>query len=120
MAQNPATRPIGLSNRKMASVLNQQKNNRAGPWYSSSTRYTQKYEQRSIGALDYEYDYDARTQSPRLTAPRVQLAVRRCGLGPREQEEQRTQRASFVATYHTRVHTEQLLSSSSCGARVLC
>ena len=56
-----------------------------------------------------EYNHDARTQSPRLTAARLQLAVGRRGLGPREQGEQRTQRASFVVTYHTRVHTEQQL-----------
>ena len=45
-----------------------------------------------------EYNHDARTQSPRPTAARLQLAVGRRGLGPREQGEQRTQRASFVAT----------------------
>ena len=58
----------------------------------------------------YEYHHDARTQSPRLTAARRQLAVGARELGPRDQEEQRTQRASFVATYHTRVHTEQQLN----------
>ena len=36
------------------------------------------------------------------------VAVGRRGLGPREQE-QRTQRASFVAACHTRVRTEQQL-----------
>ena len=56
-----------------------------------------------------EYNHDARTQSPRLTAAKLQLGVGRRGLGRREQEEQCTQRASFVATYHTRVHTEQQL-----------
>ena len=39
--------------------------------YSSSTRYTQKYEYEyvrvAIDALDYEYNHDARTQSPHLT-----------------------------------------------------
>ena len=55
------------------------------------------------------YNHDAPTQSPRLTAARLQLAVGRLGLGPREQGEQRTQRVSFVATYRTRVHTEQQL-----------
>ena len=58
-------------------------------------------------ALDYEYNHDARTQSPSLTASRLQLAVGRRGLGPREQGEKRTERASFVATYYTRVNTEQ-------------
>ena len=46
-----------------------------------------------------------KTQSPRLSAARLQLAVGRRGLGPRDQEQQRTQCVSFVATYHTRVHT---------------
>ena len=46
------------------------------------------------------------------------VAVGRRGLGPREQEEQRTPRVSFVSTYHTRVHTEG--SSLSCWARMLC
>ena len=60
----------------------------------------------AIDALDYEYNHDARTQSPRLIAARLQLAVGWRGLGPREQGEKRTQRASFVATYNARVHTE--------------
>ena len=52
----------------------------------------QQYEVRTkarvaIDALGYEYNHDARTQSPRLTAARLQLAVGRRGLGPREQEE---------------------------------
>ena len=46
-----------------------------------------------------------RERSRRLSAAKLQLAVGRRGLGPRGQEEQRTQRASFVAMYHTRVHT---------------
>ena len=50
----------------------------------------------------------SRSASPQ---PRLQLAVGRRGLGPREQGEQRTQSASFVATYHARVHTEQQLSA---------
>ena len=55
--------------------------------------------------MGYEYNHDARTQSPSLSAARLQLAFGRRGLGPRDREEQRTQRASFVATYHKRVHT---------------
>ena len=85
--------------------------------YSSSTRYT-KVRVRvrvAIDALDYEYNHDARTQSPRLTAARLQLAVGRRGLGPREKESSAPS-ASFVATYHTRVHTEQQLS---CWAQML-
>ena len=39
-----------------------------------------------------EYNHDARTQSPHLTAARLKLAVGRRGLGPREQRKQRTQR----------------------------
>ena len=50
--------------------------------------------------MDCEYDHDARTQSPRLSAARLQLAVGRRGLGPRDHGGQRTQRASFVATYN--------------------
>ena len=64
-----------------------------------------------------ECNHNARTQSLRLTAARLQLAVGRRGLGPREQGEQRTQRASFVVTYHAGVHTEQQLSW---WARMLC
>ena len=37
-----------------------------------------------------EYNHDARTQSPRLTAARLQLAVGRRGLVPGGQGEQRT------------------------------
>ena len=40
-----------------------------------------------------------------LREARLQLAAGRRVLGRRDQEEQRTLRASFVATYHTRVHT---------------
>ena len=72
----------------------------------------------AIDALDYEYNEDARTPSPRLCAARLQLAVGRHGLGPRDQEEQRTQGASLVATYHTRVHSSSS-SRSSCLARML-
>ena len=63
----------------------------------------------AIDALDYEHNHDARTLSPRFTAARLQLAVDRRGLEPKQQGEQLTQRASFVATYHARVHTEQQL-----------
>ena len=43
----------------------------------------------------------------RLASPLHSQTTASCrrGLGPRDQEEQRTQRAPFVATYHTRVHT---------------
>ena len=64
----------------------------------------------------YEYNHDARTQSPRPTAARLQLAVGRRGLGPREQGDQRTQRASFVARYHAAsVHTEKTSPALSLG-----
>ena len=43
-----------------------------------------------------------RERSRRASA---QPAVGRRGLRPRDQEEQRTQRASFAATNHTGVHT---------------
>ena len=63
----------------------------------------------AIDALDYEHNHDARTLSPRFTAARLQLAVDRRGLEPKQQGEQLTQRASFVATYHARVQTERQL-----------
>ena len=52
----------------------------------------------TIDALDYEYNHDARTQLPRLSAAGLQLAVGRRELGPRDQEDQLTQRASFLDT----------------------
>ena len=58
----------------------------------------------AIDASDYEYNHDTQTQSSRLAAARLQLAVGRRGLGPIEQGEQRTQRASFVATYLSLIH----------------
>ena len=106
MAQSPTTRPIGFSNQKMASVFDQVKiylTSRAG-------LVQQQYEVHSKvrvrvrvsnDALDYsmnEYNHNARTRSPRLTAARLQLAVGRRWLGHGEQEE-RTRRASCVATY---------------------
>ena len=86
------TRPIGLSNRKMASVFNQVKIylSRAGLVQQQYEVYTKV--RVAIDVLDYEYNHDARTQTPRLTAARLQLAVGRRGLGPREQGEQRTTR----------------------------
>ena len=65
---------------------------------------------------DYEYNDDERTQSPRLTAARLQLAVGRRGLGPREQGDHRTQRASFVV----RIMREYTKSSSSSRAGLGC
>ena len=66
--QNPTTRPIGLSNKKMASVFN-----RVKIYLSRAGLAQQQYEVHtnvrvSIDALDYEYYHDARTQPPRLTA----------------------------------------------------
>ena len=49
----------------------------------------------TIDALKYDYNHDARTQSPRLPAARQQT-VGGSWLGPRDKEEQRTQRESFV------------------------
>ena len=46
-------------------------------------------------------------RSRRVSADRLQLAVGRRGLGPRDQEEHRTQRVSFVTTYHTKVRSKQ-------------
>ena len=71
----------------------------------------------TMDALDYEYNHDARTQWPRLSASRLlQLAVGGRGRGPSGQEEQRTQRASFVATSHTR-HTQQQQQHQYVGHR---
>ena len=56
--------------------------------------------------------YAIPTQSLRLSTVGLQLAVGGLGLGPIEQEEQGTQRAPFVATYHTSTHSS---SRSSCG-----
>ena len=104
-------------NRKMASVFNQVKIclSRAGLVQQQYKVHTKV--RVAIDALDNEYNHDARTQTPRLTEARLQLAVGRRGLGPRGQGEQRTQRASFVAAYHARVHTEQQLL---CWALMLC
>ena len=57
-----------------------------------------------------------RTQSPRLSAAGLQLAVGRRGLGPRDEKDQRTQRAFFVATCHSRVHTAAA-AKPSCWSR---
>ena len=62
----------------------------------------------AIDALDYEYNHDARTQSPRLCADRLRVQY---------QEEQLTQGASFVATSHTKVRSKQ--KAASCWARML-
>ena len=88
---------------------------------SSSTTTRYHIEVRvAIDALDYEYNHDARTQSRRLSAARLQLAFCRRGLGPRDQEEQRTQRASFVAAYHTSTRSSSSSSiRSSCWSRML-
>ena len=56
------------------------------------------------------FNHDARTQSPSLPAARLELAAGRRELGPRDRDEQRNQRASFVATYHTRAHTAAAVS----------
>ena len=84
--------------------------------YEAHRKY--EYEQRSMRWTVNEYNRDALTQSLRLTAARLRLAVGQRAFGPREQRDQRTQRASFVATYHARVHTEQ--QQFPCWARVLC
>ena len=47
------------------------------------------------------------TMRERSRRASAQPAVGRRGLRPRDQEEQRTQRASFAATNHTGVHTQQ-------------
>ena len=79
LAQNPTTRPIELSNRKMASVFNQVKISlsRAGQVEQQYKVHTKV--RVAIDALDYEYNNDARTRSPRLSAVRLQVAVGRWG-----------------------------------------
>ena len=72
----------------------------------------------AIDALLYEFNRDARTQSPRLTAARLQLAVGRRGLEPREQGEQSAQRASFVAIRVMREYTESSSSRAGLGCFV--
>ena len=99
----------------MASVFNQVQIylSRAGLVQQQYEVHTKVRVRVAIDALDYEYNHDARLQSPRLTAARLQLAVGRRGLGPGEQGAQRTQRASFVATYYARVHTCLLYTSDA-------
>ena len=59
----------------------------------------------------------ARTQSPRLSTARLQLAF---GGRPSEQEEQHTQRASFVAyVSYESIHTAAAVCRSSWWARML-
>ena len=70
----------------------------------------------AIDALDYEYNHDARTQSSLLSAVGLQLATGGCWLGPRDQEEQGTQRASFAITYHMRVHTAAAAAAAVAAA----
>ena len=67
LAQNPTTRLIGFSNRKMALVFNQSKN------LTEQSLVQQQYDLHTevrvaIDALDYEHNHDARTQSPRRSA----------------------------------------------------
>ena len=122
--QNLATRPVGFSNRKPKSddfghrilksknvigLSSSQKMTEQSLVYScsSSTRFIHTNVRETIDALDYEDNHDARTQSPRLSAARLlSLAVGGRRRGSSGQEEQRTQRASFEATSHTR-HTQQ-------------
>ena len=112
LGQNLTTRPIRFSIEKWHR------------WVEPGTAAAQVHTEVrvAIDALDYEYNHDARMQSPCLSAARLQLAVGRRGLGPRDRE-QCTQRAFFVATYHTRVHHSSSSSSSSsrssCWARML-
>ena len=56
------------------------------------------------------------TMRLRLSAARLRLAVGRRGLGHGDQKELRTQRASFVATYHTRVHTAAAAAAAAAVA----
>ena len=68
LGQNLNTRPVGFSNRKMASVFHQVVAEQL------LVLVQQQYEVHTdvrvtIDALKYDYNHDARTQSPRLSAP---------------------------------------------------
>ena len=67
----------------MASVFDQVKLllSRAGPVQHRHEVHTNV--RVLIDVLDFEYNHDARTQSPRFTAARLQLDVGRRGLGPK-------------------------------------
>ena len=100
---------IGLRSRKSLTV------SRAG-------LVQQQYEvlhtevQVAIDALDCEHNHDARTQSPRLSAGRLQLAVSRRGLGPRDKKSSASSmRLSWLCII--REYTQS--SSSSRWARML-
>ena len=60
-----------------------------------------------MGWITNEYNDDVRTQSPRLSADRLRTVVWQRGVGPRDQEEQRNQRASFVAKPTSYERTQQ-------------
>ena len=60
-----------------------------------------------------------RSRPPHRSLTTLQLAVGRRGLGPGEQGEQRTQRASFAATSHTSVHIESSSSHAGLGCCVI-
>ena len=107
LAQNPTTRPIRLSNKKMASVFNQEKNlteqSRPGTTAvrgthksTSSDRYVGPRTQPRCANAVAAPRRSQTTASCRWTRPRTYLE---------KEGEQHTQRASFVATYHTRVQT---------------
>ena len=115
LAQNPTTRPIGLSNRKMASVFNQ-----VNIWLSRAGLVQPQYEVHArvrvaIDVLDYEYNHYARTQSPHLSAARLPLAVRRSGLGSREPEEHHPARVFRGYVSYESTHRAAASSSSRAG-----
>ena len=119
--QNPTTRPIDAAHRILGSkngirILLRKTITEQSLGYTACCNRSKSYIQQTvrvpIDALNYEYNHGARTQSLRFFADRL---VGRRGLEPRDQKEQRTQGASFVATYHTRVRSQR---QSSCWARM--
>ena len=65
-----------------------------------------------------EYNHDARTQSPRLTAARLQLAVGRRGLGPTVENKETS--APSARLSWLRITREYTQSSSSSRAGLGC
>ena len=73
-------------------------------WPKSSEVHTDL--QVAINALDNSYNHYARTQSPRLHTNQITSSCR-WTRARTERQEQRTQHAPVLATYHTRLNTKQ-------------
>ena len=86
--------------------LFKKKRNRAEPGMAAVPG-KQMYDHRWMRWTTGESNLDGRTRSPCFCAPRLSLGVGGRKRGPRDQQEQRTKRASYVATSQTRVQTQQ-------------